>query len=170
MRALAMVLIALAIAFFGIGMASLGGSGESPEPAAEPATTTSAPPAAAPAPAAPAPPAGATSPADEAPEPSGTTTSAAPADVGPVAIYNNSSVAGLAAETATRVSSAGWTVGTTGNWSAVALAQTTVYYPDEPGQRTTAEQIAAVLGARTAPRIDALPGPADEIVVVAVPG
>lgn len=176
LRAIAMVLIALAITFFGIGFASRGGSDDS---SAAAATTTAAAAATTRA-------AGSSTSAAESNDPTttasssttttttttsaaaSTTTAAAVANL-PVQVLNNSTVTGLAGRVAQDVQTAGYQVSLTGNFSAVNLASTTVYYPDDPGAQAQAEKLAASLGGvRTAPRIPALPGPTDSIVVVVV--
>ncbi|MBM7459642.1 hypothetical protein JOE26_002317 [Rhodococcus coprophilus] len=177
LRALAMLLISLAILFAGIGMASLGGSDEdaattatSSEPAeaaADPGSgasmlgsgAPSAAPNVAPAPAAGTPGTAATS---------GSTTTAAPATPAPVRVLNNSNVAGLAAQTASLLEDEGFTIEDTGNYSDGTVGMTTVYYGTTPGEEETALEVADALGVSAQPR---LPGLADEapgvIVIVA---
>jgi len=46
-----------------------------------------------------------------------------------VAVFNNSTVPGLAARTADKVSTAGWNVVTTAQWTASTLNTSTIYYP-----------------------------------------
>lgn len=81
----------------------------------------------------------------------------------PVRVLNNSTVAGLAADTAAELAGRGWTNTSTGNYAGSIIPSTTVYYGDEPGEREAAEAVAADLGATTAPKI---PGLGDGVVVV----
>ncbi len=166
LRALAMVLLSLAVVFAGIGIFSLTGSG-SEETAAAPAADTSAvaTPTAAPA---------ATSGTSAPPTTSGsattTTTTATTsgwASVGPIRVLNNSEVSGLAAETAGRLESAGFQVGETGNYSSGVIAASTVYYdPAVPGQQAQAERIARTLGFGSEPRFAGIASASPGIVVI----
>ncbi|MGV8872691.1 MAG: LytR C-terminal domain-containing protein [Rhodococcus sp. (in: high G+C Gram-positive bacteria)] len=143
LRALAMVLISLAILFAAIGALSLTGS-DSDEAAAEPsvAETTSAPVAAAPTAQAPAAqvPAGDASSNTTAP-----TTSGTPEDV-EVRVLNNSNISGLAAGTADTLTAEGWNVAETGNFNEAQFAQTAVYYGTAAGEEQAAQSIATQLG------------------------
>ncbi len=169
LRALAMVLLSLAVVFAGIGIFSLTGGGS--ETAAAPAVDTSA--------AAAAPTASAASTAAPSAAPSATPTSpttsgapttsgsAAASSAGPVRVLNNSDVAGLAAETATRLESAGVQVGETGNYSSGVVAASTVYYdPAVPGQQAQAERIARTLGFGSEPRFAGIASASPGIVVI----
>ncbi|NLU83148.1 LytR C-terminal domain-containing protein [Rhodococcus sp. HNM0569] len=161
-----MVLIAFAIVFAGLGFASMGGDDEDTASSAQTSSQTSSAAAITTAQRTASGTAGAAQATSGTQTTSGAAASGAAADV-PVGVYNNSSVAGLAAETASTLTSAGWEVAETGNFTAVALARTTVYYGTDPAQQAAAEKIAADLGdARVAPRIDGLPGTPDSIVVV----
>ncbi|MCX5041931.1 LytR C-terminal domain-containing protein [Aldersonia sp. NBC_00410] len=175
LRALAMVLIALAILFAGLG--ALSWSSESDDDASAAAATTTAAntqPMASPRATTSVAPAAATT-DEEADEASTTTTrssaptttsgasatstrasatSTASADVVssvPVRVLNNSSVSGLAASTASELRGEGWTVSQTGNYSDTQIAQNTVYYGDGPGEKEAATMIAEQIGATTAP-------------------
>jgi hypothetical protein len=162
LRALAMVLISLAILFAAIGALSLTGS-DSDEAAAEPAAeTTSAPAAVAPTAQAPAAQAPA---ADASTGSAATTTSGAPADV-EVRVLNNSNVSGLAAGTASTLTAEGWNVAETGNFSEAQFAQTAVYYGTTAGEEQAAQTIATQLGVPAEPKPTSLESTAGVVVIV----
>jgi len=164
LRALAMVLLSLAVVFAGIGIFSLTGSG-SEETAAAPAADTSA--VATPT-AAPAATSGTSAPPTTSGSPTTTTaTTSGSASVGPIRVLNNSEVSGLAAETAGRLESAGFQVGETGNYSSGVIAASTVYYdPAVPGQQAQAERIARTLGFGSEPRFAGIASASPGIVVI----
>ena len=112
-----MVLIALAILFAGIGALSWSRSG-SDSAAGEPETSQTTTAAAT------------------------TTLTDAQIKAVDIRVYNNSDIAGLAAQMAQRLTRSGWNVAETGNYSDSQLAQTTVYYGDEPGEEEAAKEIA----------------------------
>nr|WP_254925432.1 MULTISPECIES: LytR C-terminal domain-containing protein [unclassified Rhodococcus (in: high G+C Gram-positive bacteria)] len=163
LRALAMVLISLAILFAAIGALSLTGSG-SDEAAAEPSAseTTSAPAAVAPTTQAPAAqvPAGDASTSSAAPTTSGTS-----ADV-EVRVLNNSNVSGLAAGTASTLTAGGWNVAETGNFSEAQFAQTAVYYGTAAGEEQAAQSIATELGVPAEPKPTSLESTVGVVVIV----
>lgn len=175
LRALAMVLISLAILFAGIGLASLGGSdsdGATPpatEPAAAPAasTTTSPAVAARPTAAAAAP---ATTSARTTSTPAATSTSSlvdlAPESATPVRVFNNSEVAGLAAQTASLLEDDGFVISETGNYSDGLIATTSVYYGTGPGERETAQAVAEALGVTAQPRFDGIADSSPGVIVI----
>ena len=121
-----MVLIALAILFAGIGALTWSRSG-SDSAAAETETTQTT--------------AAATT----------TLTDAQIKAVG-IRVYNNSEIAGLATQMSERLTQNGWNVTETGNYSDSQLAQTTVYYGDEPGEEAAAKEIADEIGGEAEPR------------------
>ncbi|MGN7132832.1 LytR C-terminal domain-containing protein [Rhodococcoides corynebacterioides] len=166
LRALAMVLLSLAVVFAGIGIFSLTGSG-SEETAAAPAADTSAVTTPTAAPAATS---GTSAPPTTSGSPTTTTTTATTsgsASVGPIRVLNNSEVSGLAAETAGRLESAGFQVGETGNYSSGVIAASTVYYdPAVPGQQAQAERIARTLGFGSEPRFAGIASASPGIVVI----
>ena len=160
-----MVLIAVAIVFAGLGAMSLSnseadtsaGSGSSSSSASS-APATSAHPAAA---------------SSSSSAPLTTTTTAAPATTAangidktiPVRVLNNSTIAGLAARTSSRLTANGWNVTETGNYSSGVLSKTTVFYQNSR-QQVTAQAIADQLGGRIEPRGAGLGGSAPGIVVI----
>jgi len=83
-----------------------------------------------------------TSASSPAPEPS-ETTPAPVARTAPVAVFNNTRTAGLAATYSGRVKVAGWTVSAVGNWRG-SIVSNTVYYP--AGLEAQGRQLAADLG------------------------
>ncbi|MFX1760322.1 LytR C-terminal domain-containing protein [Rhodococcus sp. As11] len=185
LRAFAMVLIALGILFAGLGFASLGNSDDEPAPTAAP-TTTAAPAAPSPrsaaVPSAPAAGNGATS----APAPAGASTSAAvssvpslpaasgtslaagtsPAATAPIRVFNNSEVAGLAAQTAAYLEDEGYTISETGNYSEGLLPQTSVFYGSSPGEQQTATAVAESLGVTAQPRFEGIRDAAPGVIVI----
>lgn len=163
LRAAAMVLIAAAIVFAGLGWLSLGKATSDGQPdTATAAVTSSLTASAAPAPAAAAKAAGSA--------PSGTAaaaTSTAAASAGaiadvPVRVFNNSSVSGLASRIAGKLRAEGWTVASVQNYTAGTIPTTTVYYGSGAGEQQAAQRIAGELGVGAAPRFagikDASPG------------
>ena len=175
LRALAMVLISLAILFGGIGLASLGDSDSesappATEPAAAPATSTTVPPARAAAPtttvAAP------TTTAARATTTTPATTSAssliglAPESATPVRVFNNSEIAGLAAQTASLLEDDGFVISETGNYSDGLIATTSVYYGTGAGERETAEAVAEALGVTAQPRFEGIADSSPGVIVI----
>ncbi|NKT04707.1 LytR family transcriptional regulator [Rhodococcus hoagii] len=177
LRAIAMVLIALAILFAGLGAASLGGS-DSDETATEasPTTATSAP-AAAPAAARTT-----TAPTTTAAEPTTTTSTATSTTVAsattsarvdksvPVRVFNNSTVSGLAAQTANELTSGGWNVSETGNYSYGQIQTTTVYYGGSASEKAAAQAIAAELGVKAEPRFAGIESASPGVIVIVTSG
>ncbi|HLS77901.1 MAG TPA: LytR C-terminal domain-containing protein [Nocardia sp.] len=178
LRALAMVLIALAIVFAGLGAMSISSADSDGEDSAAQATTTAA---AAPATTttAAATPGAVENTAPEtttepAPETSATieppqTPLAAPPSLDrsvPVQVLNNSLVAGLAGRTADQLAANGWTNVRADNYAAETIPQTTVYYGDSAAEKAAAEAIAAELGAVTAPKPAGFGGGATGVVVI----
>lgn len=188
LRAFAMVLISLGILFAGLGFASLGDSDDEPAPAAAPTTTTAAAPAApsprsAAVPSAPAPAAandgtsaagdGATtttavSSAPSLPVGSGTAfaSDTSAAATAPVRVFNNSEIAGLAAQTATYLEDEGFTISETGNYSEGLLPQTSVFYGTSPGEQQTATAVAESLGVTAQPRFEGIRNAAPGVIVI----
>ena len=92
--------------------------------------------------------------------------SAAPApDTRPVVnVLNNSTVQGLAADVAGRLTAAGNATGTVGNLPDVATPQSMVYYG--PGDETAAKRVATELGIKYAPKIPSVEHYPGLVVVV----
>lgn len=179
LRAIAMVLIALAILFAGLGAASLGGS-DSDEVATEASSTTTTSVAAAPAAArtttaAPtttaAEPTTATSTATATSTTSSAATTSARVDKSvPVRVFNNSTVSGLAAQTADELTSGGWNISETGNYSYGQIQTTTVYYGSSASEKAAAQAIAAELGVKAEPRFDGIQSASPGVIVIVTSG
>ncbi|MFI9506700.1 LytR C-terminal domain-containing protein [Nocardia sp. NPDC052566] len=187
LRALAMVLIALAIVFGGLGAMSLSSSDSdsngagststsgtaAPQVTAPAKTTVAAPPVtgAPSSAAASTPPVTSTTPpvtTTAAPTLPPTTTSAA-ATVNhsiPVRVLNNSLVVGLAARTASQLNANGWSNTQTGNYPGENVAKTTVYYGNSPGEREAALEIASELGVTAEPRGAGLSDQGSGVIVI----
>ncbi|TQM30064.1 LytR C-terminal domain-containing protein [Nocardia bhagyanarayanae] len=157
LRALAMVLIALAIVFAGLGAMSLSSSDSDATNAEESSTAAQQVTSAAPVTTA-----ATTTVATTTVAPTTTTTAAPTTTAGapaagvnravPVRVLNNSLVAGLAARTADELTASGWTNVSPGNYAGGTIAKTTVYYGNTPGEREAALAIAAEIGATAEPK------------------
>lgn len=171
LRAAAMVLIAAAIVFAGLGWLSLGKS--TPDSQADTATAaaTSSLTSSAPVPTTASAPVGAVSSATRSGSTGASTTassssSGAAADstatAVPVRVFNNSNVSGLASRTASKLRSDGWTIASVQNYTAGSVPTTTVYYGTGAGEQQAAQRIAQELGVTAEPRFagikDATPG------------
>lgn len=151
-----MVLISLAILFAAIGALALTDSGDSDDAAEAPAaaaTTSAVAPAAAP---------GSASAAPTTTAPRNSVT----AETVEVRVLNNSNVSGLAAQTAQSLTSAGYTVAETGNYSDTQVATTTVYYGTAAAEKEAAEKIADVLGVSAQARPTALANAGTGVLVL----
>ncbi|GAB2701254.1 LytR C-terminal domain-containing protein [Nocardia thraciensis] len=172
LRALAMVLIALAIVFAGLGAMALSSSDSeasdsstqgqatqgqptgttAPKPVA---TTTSAP----------------AQPTTTTTAPTTTTTVAPTTTAGadktvPVRVLNNSTIVGLAAQTAGQLTAEGWTIAETGNYPGGVVPKTTVYYGNRPGEQAAAQSIAAELGVTAEPRFAGIANSPPGVIVI----
>lgn len=175
LRAIAMVLIALAILFAGLGAASLGGS-DSEETATEASATTTTSAAAAPA-AARTTTAAPTTTAAEPTTSAATSTTSASATTSaridksvPVRVFNNSTVSGLAAQTANELTSNGWSISETGNYSYGQIQTTTVYYGSSASEKAAAQAIAAELGVKAEPRFAGIDSASPGVIVIVTSG
>jgi LytR cell envelope-related transcriptional attenuator len=81
---------------------------------------------------------------------------------GPVRVYNNSTVTGLAARAANDFRADGWQVGQVANYSSGNIPTSTVYYRPGTAEQSAASTIASEFGLRAEPRFsgidDATPG------------
>ncbi|MGA4791859.1 glycoprotein [Nocardia sp. 852002-20019_SCH5090214] len=170
LRALAMVLIALAIVFAGLGAMALSNSSSDSaaaetssdtETTAAPVTTTRA--------------AATTTAATTTAAPTSTlttTTAAATSTTAgvdktvPVRVLNNSTVAGLASRTGSQLTAAGFDVTETGNYPGGVIAKTTVYYGNSPHERETAQAIANELGVSAEPRFAGIADSPPGVIVI----
>src|SRR5690606_11017515 len=80
---------------------------------------------------------------------------------------NNSTVAGLAAQTASFLEDEGFAISETGNYSEGLLTSTAVYYGTTPGEQQVATEVAEALGVSAQPRFEGIRNaPAGVIVIV----
>ncbi|MDR7084475.1 hypothetical protein J2X01_003785 [Arthrobacter ginsengisoli] len=115
--------------------------------AASPAPTASAP--ASPASASPAASGTPSAAATPSVTPSATPTAAAAVDkTQPVAVFNSTATAGLANRVGGTVSTAGWTVGTLGNWGGAPQPRSVIFYAGA-AQKANAEALGKLLGIPT---------------------
>ncbi|MEU2255663.1 LytR C-terminal domain-containing protein [Nocardia xishanensis] len=180
LRALAMVLIALAIVFAGLGAMSLSSSDSDGTNAEESSSATAAQQVTSAAPATTAAPTTVASTAVASTTASATvapTTSAAPATAAgtpaatidravPVRVLNNSLVPGLAARTADQLTASGWTNVSPGNYAGGNIAKTTVYYGNTAGEREAAMAIATQLGATVEPKSTGIGDGSPGVIVI----
>ncbi|WP_109529002.1 MULTISPECIES: LytR C-terminal domain-containing protein [Nocardia] len=175
LRALAMVLIALAIVFAGLGAMSLSSSEADDSTVAESTDATSAAPTTTAARVTTTA-ASATTTAESTTTTPATTTpattpppppAAAVDRTVPVRVLNNSVVAGLASRTASQLQADGWTNVSSGNYASGNIAKTTVYYGDSPGEREAALAIAQELGAPAEPKSAGVDQGAGVVVILA---
>jgi hypothetical protein len=103
--------------------------------------------------------------ASETPTPTPTPTAAVD-KTQPVAIYNGTTTAGLANRVGGTVSTAGWTLGTLGNWGGVPQKRSVVFY-NGAEQKANAEALGKLLGIQTVVDSADFPQP---LVVVLGPG
>lgn len=146
LRALAMVLIALAIVFAGLGARELVKSDS--DDSSAPATTTPA----------------------QTSLPTTTAVSTATVDKStPVTIYNNGQIQGLAATVASRLEAEGWTIGEVTNYTESIIAENTVFYDaGDSSQRQVATALADELNAAVTEKSTATASLGDGVVVVVV--
>ncbi|MFF0636702.1 LytR C-terminal domain-containing protein [Nocardia sp. NPDC004151] len=173
LRALAMVLIALAIVFAGIGAMSLSSSDSSDSSAgstSEAATTTAAQqnstgagtPSVVPGTIAPT-----TTTAAPTTTAAATTSGAAGVDKSlPVRVYNNGTVAGLAKKTGDQLSGEGYNITEVGNYPGGVIPKTTVYYGSSPKEQALAKAIAAELGCAAEPRFPGISDSPTGVIVI----
>jgi hypothetical protein len=145
LRAMVMVLLFLGVIFLLVGFQAMGSSGNSDDNDDLPVSTmtTSA-------------------------MPPKTSARAAAAPKSNVRVYNISGQEGVAGRTATQLKQGGYAVTDIGNLSLPAVAATTVYFGNAPGERETADAVGQLLKARVEPRIrEVADQPPGVIVVVA---
>ncbi|KAA0022138.1 LytR C-terminal domain-containing protein [Antrihabitans cavernicola] len=184
LRALAMVLIALAIVFGGLGALSLsksdsgGSSSSGVSPSVAPLSGSANTPGGSAVP--PTSAAGGSTGSDS--EASSTTTSAGASSAASgsgsagasgtvdktvaVRVFNNSSITGLAAKTADELKADGWNVAETGNYSEGQIPKTTVYYGDSASEKTAAEAIANTIGASAEKRFAGIENSSPGVIVI----
>jgi len=84
----------------------------------------------------------------------------------PVRVFNNSTVSGLAAKTADELTSTGWNVSETGNYSYGQIQNTTVYYGNTAAEKQAAQAIAAELGVSAEPRFTGIASASPGVIVI----
>lgn len=172
LRALAMVLIALAIVFAGLGAMSLSSSDSSSSSAdstsTAASTTTAAQQNSAQATTASAvvPTTTAASATTTPPAPTTTTAAAGVDKTVPVRVYNNGTVAGLAKKTGDQLTSDGFNVTEVGNYPNGVIPKTTVYYGSSPKEQALAQAIAAELGCAAEPRFPGISDSPTGVIVI----
>lgn len=125
------------------------GAAPAPPPAsAVPAPVEPAPPAVA----APAPP----------PAPGGSSSVAH----GPLRVYNNSLIQGLAARAAADFRSAGWTVAEIGGYPGATIPTSTVYFRPGTDEQTAAQEIGRAFGLRVEPRFAGIQSASPGVIVI----
>ncbi|MGW4354830.1 LytR C-terminal domain-containing protein [Nocardia sp. NPDC004582] len=172
LRALAMVLIALAIVFAGIGAMSLSSSDSSDSSAgstSQAATTTAAQQnstQAATPPMVPSTLAPTTTTATTTTAAPTTTTAAGVDKSVPVRVYNNGTVAGLAKKTGDQLSGEGYNITEVGNYPNGVIPKTTVYYGSSPKEQALAKAIAAELGCAAEPRFPGISDSPTGVIII----
>ncbi len=84
----------------------------------------------------------------------------------PVRVYNNSTIAGLAARASDDVKANGWQVAEKGNYSGGTIPTTTVYFRPGSDEEASARELAAVLKARVEPRFNGIDHAAPGIILI----
>jgi len=164
LRAVAMVLIALAIVFGGLGAFSMSGSSSASSGSG---TSTAAASSRAPAGSAVAAPSSAAAVVTPPSPPTTTTAPSGAVDKSlPVTVLNNSTIHGLAVTFEKKLQANGWTDISTGNYPKAVLATTTVFYGATAGEQAAAEAIATELGATAAPKSQGVGIPTSGVVVI----
>jgi cytoskeletal protein RodZ len=173
LRAIAMVLIAFAILFGGLGAFSL--SGPSTSNTADTAATSSGAETSSLSSSSTAPSSTAQSATASAQAGAGIAAPSSTAKAGPVdkslavEVLNNGVVAGLARRTAQRLEAHGWTNVTSGNYSAADLTDNTVLYDDSSSaQQAAANALATELRASVEPKSSGPRGLPPGLVVLVV--
>ncbi len=145
-------------------------------PATEPAVASPPPDAArvAPAPATPFVPGatgdgtavGAAPPAVAAPAPAPAPGGSSSVTHGPLRVYNNSLIQGLAARAAADFRSAGWTVAEIGGYPGATIPTSTVYYRPGTEEQTAAQEIGRAFGLRVEPRFAGIQSASPGVIVI----
>lgn len=92
--------------------------------------------------------------------------SAAQAKQSPVRVYNNSTVEGLAGDTAATLESDGWNIDHVGNYNEGEVPHSAVYYSDAQGEKAAAQKVAAELGLPAEPRFDGISDASPGVIVI----
>ncbi|MEU5694749.1 LytR C-terminal domain-containing protein [Actinosynnema sp. NPDC020468] len=83
-----------------------------------------------------------------------------------VRVYNNSTMAGLAARASEDVKRAGWDVAETGNYSQGQIPTTTVYFRPGTDEEAAAQQLGTTIKARVEPRFQGIQSAHAGIIVI----
>ena len=118
--------------------------------AASPAPTSSTPAPSSPGPSSPAPlnPEASVAPSTPATTPAAASAAAVVDKTQPVAVYNAAGTAGLATRVGGTVSTAGWKIGTLGNWGGAPQQRSVIFYSGA-AQKKNAEALGKLLGIPT---------------------
>jgi hypothetical protein len=93
-------------------------------------------------------------------------TSGTSAERAPLRVYNNSTVAGLAARAAEDFRNAGWSIDEVGNYSQGVIPTTTVYYRPGTDEEAPARALAQQFGMRVNPRFEGMQNATPGIIVI----
>ncbi|WP_214408188.1 LytR C-terminal domain-containing protein, partial [Pseudonocardia lacus] len=85
---------------------------------------------------------------------------------GPVRVYNNSTITGLAASAAQDLRSAGWEVGEVSNYPFGIIRTTTVYYRPGTAEQGTAEELGREFDMRVSERFEGLQDASPGVIVI----
>ncbi|WP_182346598.1 LytR C-terminal domain-containing protein [Tomitella gaofuii] len=84
----------------------------------------------------------------------------------PVRVYNNSTVEGLAGDTAGTLESEGWSVAHVGNYNDGEVPRSAVYYGDGAGEKAAAQKVGAELGLPVEPRFPGIMSASPGVIVI----
>ncbi|WP_200175488.1 LytR C-terminal domain-containing protein [Tomitella cavernea] len=84
----------------------------------------------------------------------------------PVRVYNNSTVEGLAGDTAGTLESEGWSVAHVGNYNDGEVPRSAVYYGDGAGEKAAAQKVGAELGLPVEPRFAGIVSASPGVIVI----
>jgi hypothetical protein len=85
---------------------------------------------------------------------------------GPIRVYNNSTITGLAANAAADFEAAGWEVSVVANYPFGIISTTTVYYRPGTAEQTTAEELGREFGMRVHERFEGLEDASPGVIVI----
>jgi hypothetical protein len=99
-------------------------------------------------------------------DPAGSGSGGAGVDRGPVRVYNNSTITGLAAEAAADLRNAGWQVGEVSNYPFGIIRTTTAYYRPGTAEKGTAEELGRAFDMRVSERFEGLQDASPGVIVI----
>lgn len=85
---------------------------------------------------------------------------------GPLRVYNNSLIQGLAARAAADFRSAGWTVAEIGGYPGATIPTSTVYFRPGTDEQTAAQEIGRAFGLRVEPRFAGIQSASPGVIVI----